>query len=129
MFDITSLQKKQLYDLRSAIDNELNKRTKQDNEQYRKSHKHYIGKCYITPEGMYIKIVDYDFSNIYAMKCLVLNLTVDEDILYFETIPVFTNSFKGPGKQLVIQTYKEITLEEFKNLVLGTVMKLVQENS
>lgn len=129
MFDLTSLEKKQLYNLRSAIDNELNKRSEQDDEQYRKSHKHYIGKCYKTDEEIYIKILDFDLTNIYAMKCLVLDLTGDENILYFENIPVFANFWKNGGKQSVIQTYEEITFEEFKNLALDTIMSLVNENS
>lgn len=128
MFDVTSIEKKQLYDLRSAIDNELKKRSKQDDEQYRESHKQYIGKCYRTEEEIYIKILDFDLSNIYAMKCLVLDLSGDESILYFDNISVFANSWKNGGKQLIIQTYEEITFEEFKNLTLNTIMKLLQEN-
>lgn len=108
------VSEKTLYEVRNIIDNEIKKKAKKAEEEYRKSKQEYLGKCFIGEDTL-IKIVDYDFNNQYSMVCLCLDWSEgDRDFsLNFDNIGLFCNDYKNPGHK-VIDQYKEISEEEFK---------------
>lgn len=108
------VSEKTLYEVRNIIDNEIKKKAKKAEEEYRKSKQEYLGKCFIGEDTL-IKIVDYDFNNQYSMVCLCLDWSEgDRDFsLNFDNIGLFCNDYKNPGHK-VIDQYKEISEEEFR---------------
>lgn len=115
--DITILQdvdEKTLYKIKEMIDEELRRKVKESEEEYRKSKAIYLFKCYET-DGQLIKIIDFDFSNQYSMVCVCLDWTEGDRhfALTFDSIGLFCNDYKNPGHQ-IIEQYKEISEEEFR---------------
>ena len=115
--DITILQdvdEKTLYKVKEMIDEELKRKAKESEEEYRKSKAVYLFKCYET-NGQLIKIIDFDFSNRYSMICVCLDWTEGDKhfALAFDSIGLFCNDYKNPGHQ-IIEQYKEISEEEFR---------------
>lgn len=115
--DITiyeDISEKTLYEARDIIDNEIRKKVKEAEEEYRKSKQEYLGKCFIGEDTL-IKIVNYDFNNKYSMICLCLDWSEgDRDFsLTFDSIGLFCNDYKNKGHQIIDQ-YKEISEEEFR---------------
>lgn len=115
--DITILQdvdEKTLYKVKEMIDEELKRKAKESEEEYRKSKAVYLFKCYET-NGQLIKIIDFDFSNQYSMVCVCLDWTEGDKhfALAFDSIGLFCNDYKNPGHQ-IIEQYKEISEEEFR---------------
>lgn len=115
--DITILQdvdEKTLYKVKEMIDEELKRKAKESEEEYRKSKAVYLFKCYET-NGQLIKIIDFDFSNQYSMVCICLDWTEGDKhfALAFDSIGLFCNDYKNPGHQ-IIEQYKEISEEEFR---------------
>jgi hypothetical protein len=115
--DITILQdvdRKTLYKVKEMIDEELKRKTKESEEEYRKSKAVYLFKCY-EANGQLIKIIDFDFSNQYSMICVCLDWTEGDKhfALTFDSIGLFCNDYKNPGHQ-IIEQYKEISEEEFR---------------
>ena len=115
--DITILQdvdEKTLYKVKEMIDEELKRKAKESEEEYRKSKAVYLFKCYET-NGQLIKIIDFDFSNKYSMVCVCLDWSEGDRhfALTFDSIGLFCNDYKNPGHQ-IIEQYKEIPEEEFR---------------
>lgn len=115
--DIIILQdvdEKTLYKVKEMIDEELKRKVKESEEEYRKSKTVYLFKCYET-DGQLIKIIDFDFSNIYSMVCICLDWTEGDRhfALTFDSIGLFCNDFNNPGHK-IIERYKEISEEEFR---------------
>lgn len=111
---IINANKKELDQLKGMIDEELNKKAKKSEEEYRKSKAVYLFKCYET-DGQLIKIIDFNFSNKYSMVCVCLDWS-DGDrnfALTFDSIGLFCNDFNNPGHK-IIERYKEISEEEFR---------------
>lgn len=108
------VDKQTLYDIRDIIDNELKKRWKKEKEEYRKSKLGYIGKCFECEKEL-IKIIDFDFNNQYAMKCLSFDWSEGEEDFIFslENVLLFSKDPKNL-KQEIIERYKEISEEEFR---------------
>ena len=111
---IINANKKELYQLKEMIDEELNKKAKESEEEYRKSKSVYLFKCYET-DGQLIKIIDFDFSNKYSMVCICLDWSEGDRnfALTFDSIGLFCNDFNNPGHK-IIERYKEISEEEFR---------------
>jgi hypothetical protein len=116
--DITILQdvdEKTLYNIREMIDEELNRKAKASEEEYRKIKERYLGKCYEV-DNCLIKIVGFDFTNKYSMKCLCFDWSTGADgfFINFDNIGLFCNDYKNPGHR-IIERYKEISEEEFRS--------------
>lgn len=111
---IINANKKELYQLKEMIDEELNKKAKESEEEYRKSKSVYLFKCYET-DGQLIKIIDFDFSNKYSMVCICLDWSKGDRnfVLTSDSIGLFCNDFNNPGHK-IIERYKEISEEEFR---------------
>lgn len=115
--DITiyeDISEKTLYEARDIIDNEIRKKVKEAEEEYRKSKQEYLGKCFES-ENQLIKIIDFNFNNKYSVVCLCLDWSegVEDFNLSFDNIGLFCNDYKNPGHQ-IIEQYKEIPEEEFR---------------
>ena len=115
--DITiyeDISEKTLYEARDIIDNEIRKKVKEAEEEYRKSKQEYLGKCFESGNQL-IKIIDFNFNNKYSVVCLCLDWSegVEDFNLSFDNIGLFCNDYKNPGHQ-IIEQYKEIPEEEFR---------------
>lgn len=108
------VDEKVLYQIKGMIDEELKRKAKESEEEYRKSKAVYLFKCYET-DGQLIKIIDFDFSNKYFMVCVCLDWSEGDKhfALTFDSIGLFCNDHKNPGHQ-IIEQYKEIPEEEFR---------------
>ena len=116
------VDKKTLCYIKDIIEKEIEKKNKEEDNEYRKTKLNYIGKCF-EDKNKLVKIVDFNPYERYSMKCICLEWEKDKRVsLWFENILLFAcNGY--PGTQLV-DLWKEISTEEFETKFKEKINKI-----
>lgn len=123
--DYTQLTKEQLYEIKQQIDNELNKRCTKKEEEFIKNNHHYLGKYFKRGDNEYIKTINFCTNNVHRIVCLCLDLGPDDYVLYYDDLGLLCNDYTSIVHTKVIDTYIEITKEEFKKVLLDVIEKVI----